>query len=180
MKEEILQELKNELINGYSKRKHPFRYFSLATVHENTPRLRTVVLRKMLPDFTLLIYTDLRSQKVADIQQNDVVSGLFYHPKKLLQLKIDGKAVVISDKTKLKPYWNSIVENSKKDYTTQKSPGTVIKNPDNVSYNDSKNHFCVIKINITKIEYLRLKRPNHIRVAFTKINNDFVGDFLTP
>ncbi len=180
MKEDILQELKNELINGYSKRKHPFRYFSLATVHDDTPRLRTVVLRKMLSDFTLLVYTDLRSQKVADIQQNNAVSGLFYHPKKLLQLKIEGKAVVISDKTTLKPYWNSIGENAKKDYTTQQAPGTAIKNPDDVFYSDAKNHFCVIKINITKIEYLRLKRPNHIRVAFTKTANDFVADFLTP
>ena len=180
MKEDILQELKNELINGYAKRKHPFRYFTFATLNNHTPRLRTVVLRKLIPDCTLLVYTDLRFQKVADIQQNKLVSGLFYHPKKLLQLKIDGKAEIISDAAALKPYWNSINENSKKDYTTQKAPGTKIKNPDHVVYKEDTNYFCVLKINITKIEYLRLKRPNHIRVNFIKTENGFEGDFLVP
>ena len=180
MKETILQELTNELINGYAKRKHPFRYFTLATLTNNIPRLRTVVLRKMFPDFTLLVYTDLRSQKVADIQQNNFVSGLFYHPKKLLQLKIEGEAEVISDTTILKNYWTSVGENAKKDYTTQHAPATVIKNPDDVLYTESKNHFCVLKITITKIEYLRLKRPNHIRIAYTKTADGFKGDFLVP
>lgn len=114
MKEAILQELKNELINGYVKRGHPFRYFTFATIQNNIPRLRTVVLRKLLPDFTLLVYTDLRSQKVTDIKQNNNVSSLFYHPKKLLQIKIEGKAEIITDKEALKPYWNNVGKNQKK------------------------------------------------------------------
>lgn len=180
MKEAILQELKNELINGYAKRGHPFRYFTLATIYNNTVRLRTVVLRKVLTDFTILIYTDLRSQKVIDIQQNNSISALFYHPKKLLQIKIEGNAEIISEEIALKPYWNNVGENAKKDYTTTNAPGTVIKNPDNVSYLEEKTNFCVIKIKPTNIEYLRLKRPNHIRVAFTKTEDEFIGEFLVP
>lgn len=180
MKAEILQDIKHELIIGYSKRGHPFRYFTLATVHDNAPRLRTVVLRKCLPDFTIIIYTDLRSQKVADIQQNTRVSALFYHPKKLLQIKLEGKAEIITDATALKPYWQTVGENSKKDYTTSNAPGTLIKNPDQVDYNNAIAHFCVLKIECTNIEYLRLKRPNHIRALFTKNEEDFKGEFLVP
>ncbi|WP_397446526.1 pyridoxamine 5'-phosphate oxidase family protein [Polaribacter sp. R77954] len=180
MKEDILQEIKNELINGYAKRKHPFRYFTLATINNTIPRLRTAVLRKMQPDFTIIVYTDLRSQKVADIQENNMVSGLFYHPKKLLQIKIEGTAEIISDKNALKPYWSSVGENSKKDYTTEKAPATIIKNPEFVSYSAKTNYFCVLKISISKIEYLRLKRPNHIRVNFIKTETGFKGDFLVP
>ena len=180
MKDSILQDLKYELIKGYAKRGHPFRYFTLATVRDSTPCLRTVVLRQFLPDFTAIVYTDLRSQKVRDIQQNNNVSGLFYHPKKLLQIKLEGQAEIITDETALRAYWDTVGENAKKDYTTSNAPGTRLKNPDHVEYLEDRPNFCVLKLKCSKIEYLHLKRPNHIRVLFTNTNGHFSGEFLVP
>ena len=70
MKEQLLDKIHRELINGYVKKKHPFRYFSLATVEENQPMQRTVVLRKVLKDFTLVFFTDSRSAKVEQLLKN--------------------------------------------------------------------------------------------------------------
>jgi hypothetical protein len=69
---------------------------------------------------------------------------------------------------------------SRKDYTTQIAPGTPIKNPDEVEYNSKENYFCPVKLVPSSIEYLRLKRPNHLRVLFSKSDGDWLGDFLVP
>ena len=181
MTEVFFQELKDELHKILVQKKHPFRYFTLATLGlENIPRLRTVVLRKITDDLTLTFYTDKRSKKIAHLKENNKVSLLFYHPKKLLQVQIEGIATIIDDKTKLKDSWNEVQPNSRKDYTTDCAPGSPIDNPDSVSYLEDKNYFCQVEITPLKIEYLKLKRPNHLRIRYSKTNTDWVGEFLVP
>jgi pyridoxine/pyridoxamine 5'-phosphate oxidase len=180
MEQQFLEETRRELINGYAKKRHPFRYFTLATLNNGKPRQRTVVLRKMLPDFNLLLYTDKRSQKVADITANSAVSALFYHPKKLIQLRLEGKAQVITDKDQLKDYWTRIAETSKKDYITTLAPGTAIENPDHTTYNEDNPYFCALQIIPETIEYLRLKRPHHLRIKYVREAARWEGQFLVP
>ena len=180
MTDQILKEIRAELTNGHIKKRHPFRYFTFATSHNGSPRQRTVVLRKMLPDLNILFYTDARSHKVEDFKKNSQVSALFYHPKKLMQVRVEGEAQIITDPKQLKQYWNNIQESSKKDYITERAPGSPIKNPDNVDYLEEEHHFCAVKIVPKCIEYLRLKRPNHIRVLFIKKEDKWNGKFLVP
>ncbi len=177
----FFEELNNELHKGVHKKGHPFRYFTLATVGANgLARLRTVVLRQVSQDLKLTIYTDNRTKKVAHIKANSQVSLLFYHPKNLLQLKIEGTAQLVFDEERLKKYWSGVQLSSRKDYITENSPGTEIKNPDEISYLEDKNYFLMIDIVPKKIEYLKLKRPNHIRAEFVKENEDWNGTFLVP
>ncbi|TXD50751.1 MULTISPECIES: pyridoxamine 5'-phosphate oxidase family protein [unclassified Polaribacter] len=180
MKNQILEEAKQELVNGHSKKRHAFRYFVLATNENGKPRQRTVVLRKTLADLSLVIYTDKRTQKVKDIQDNAEFSALFYDSKKLLQIRVEGKAELITDKEQIATYWHTVQAESRKDYTTSIAPGTPIKNPDEVGYKAEENYFCPVKLIPNTIEYLRLKRPNHIRVLFTRMDTDWSGEFLVP
>lgn len=180
MELEFLEKARRELINGYVKKRHPFRYFTLATIHKDSPRQRTVVLRKLLPDFSLLIYTDKRSQKVNDISKNASVGALFYHPKQFLQLRMDARAELVTDANQLNSYWQNIPENSRKDYITTRTPGTQIDNPDHVDYDPETNYFTAIRLIPKTIEYLQLKRPNHLRIRFTKQINEWTGQFLVP
>lgn len=181
MKQELLEATKRELINGFTKKKHPFRYFSLATVGaDGKPHQRTVVLRKMDSNFNLMIYTDTRSHKIKDIERQPEVSALFYHPKKLLQIRVEGTAHQISDSEVLEDRWHAIPENSRKDYITVNAPGSPIGNPDQVNYNTNKGHFSIIEIIPHTIEYLQLKRPNHIRVEFNSQGKEWKGKFLVP
>ena len=179
MMDTFLIDCEQELIKGYSKKHHPFRYFTLATQGKELKQ-RTVVLRKLLPDFTVVFFTDARSSKIASIQENESVSALFYHPKKLLQIQISGTAKRISDPLKIKEYWSSVGENAKKDYTTTSAPGSPIKNPDHIEYDFEQNYFSPIEIIPSSIECLQLKRPNHLRVLYTKENEKWTGQFLTP
>ncbi len=181
MKKQIFEELKRELVNGHSKKGHPFRYFSLATIAKtNTSQQRTVVLRKTDSNLELLFYTDRRSSKIQQVQANKNVSCLFYHPKKLLQVKIEGIAKIVDDTKTLVSLWGGIPIKSRKDYTTTKAPSSLINNPDEVDYLNEGNHFCAVRIIPNKIEYLRLKRPNHLRVLFKKEDENWKDDFLVP
>ena len=177
---EYLQKCEAELVNGYAKKRHPFRYFSLATVDGSKPRLRTVVLRKILPDFTLLFYTDKRSQKVDDFENNANVSALFYNPKQLLQIRIDGHVEFVSDEGEIKNYWNNIPENSRKDYITKLKPGTPLHDDAEVEYDEENPNFLAVKIVANKIEYLQLQRPSHLRLQFEKQDGDWIFQNLVP
>lgn len=180
MEDHFLEECRRELINGHTKKHHPFRFFSLATIHNNKPRQRTVVLRRLLPNFKILFYTDIRSQKVEDLEENNAISALFYHPKKLLQIKIDGVCRLIKDSKDIEPYIANLPTTSRKDYITSLAPGSEIKNPDNVEYLNGEINFCAIQILPKTIEILQLKRPNHIRIQYTLENNEWKGQFLVP
>ena len=180
MKNQYLEEAMRELVNGHSKKRHPFRYFVLATNENGKPRQRTVVLRKTLLDSSLVIYTDKRTQKIKDIQNNSEFSALFYDSKKLLQIRVEGKAELITDKQQIATYWQTVQDSSKKDYTTNRAPGTLIKNPDDVGYESKENYFCPVKLIPNSIEYLRLKRPNHLRVLFSRVGTNWSGEFLVP
>lgn len=180
MKNQYLEEALRELVNGHAKKRHPFRYFVLATNENGKPTQRTVVLRKTLADQSLVIYTDKRTQKIKEIQKNPVFSALFYDTKRLLQIRVEGKAELITDTAQIASYWHTVQAASRKDYTTKLAPGTPIENLEEVEYTSTGNYFCPVKLVPQTIEYLRLQRPNHVRVLFSKIENDWSGEFLVP
>jgi pyridoxine/pyridoxamine 5'-phosphate oxidase len=77
------------------------------------PRQRTVVLKTLL-DLSLVIYTDKELKNKRDIQNNSEFSALFYDSKKLLQIRIEGKAELITDKEQIATYWHTVQQASKK------------------------------------------------------------------
>ncbi|SDG69511.1 pyridoxamine 5'-phosphate oxidase family protein [Psychroflexus sediminis] len=179
MLNQILEDLKNEVKSGYLKKKHPFRYPSLASIEDNSPTQRTVVLRDTSDDFELIMYTDERSDKISQFENNPNSSLLFYNHKKLLQVKIEGKMKMIKSGEEYKKYWSKVQGKSQKDFITQKPPGTPIENPDEIEYKEDEHHFCLLKLVPERMESLQLKRPNHIRAVFEK-SNDWEGQFLNP
>lgn len=177
----FFEDLKDQLFKGVHKKGHPFRYGVLGTVgFNNEPVLRNVVLRKVSDDLELTFYTDARTKKLEHLRKNNKVSILFYHSKQLLQVKIEGTCSFVTDEATLKKYWTGVQPNSRKDYTTNAPPGSLISNPDMVEYLEIENHFAIVKITPTKIEYLKLKRPNHLRIEFSKKNGQWNGQFLVP
>jgi len=177
----FFKELQDELRQGTTLKGHPFRYCALATLGlEKMPRLRTIVLRKIDASLNLIFYTDTRSKKVLHIKENNRVSLLFYHPEKLLQIRIEGIATIIKDPNTLKEHRKNIQESSRKDYTTKTAPGSTISSPDAVEYLDDTDYFCMVNIEPFKIEYLKLKRPNHIRVRFSRKDALWESEFLVP
>jgi pyridoxine/pyridoxamine 5'-phosphate oxidase len=179
MLNQIFKDLQNEIKLGYLKKKHPFRYPSLATIENQCPIQRTVVLRDSKADFELVIFTDERSNKVRQLRKNPNASLLFYHPKKLMQIKVEGLIKIITSGEDYITYWSKVQGKSQSDFTTQKAPGTLIDNPDHVNYKEDDHHFCILELVPKRIEYLQLKRPHHIRARFDSEQN-WKGQFLNP
>ncbi|MBU2996588.1 pyridoxamine 5'-phosphate oxidase family protein [Cellulophaga baltica] len=177
----IFSEIKEELNKGINEYGHPFRFFTLGTLSaNNSPRLRTVVFRDFSENWNISFFTDKRSQKVIDIDKNNKVSSLFYHPEKRIQLHIEGTAHLVKNEKIINKHWNQTPEEAKKDYTTSLAPGSCIENQTEIEYLNEENHFCIITIEINTIEYLRLDKPNHAKIKYTKKGNEWKNDFLVP
>lgn len=182
MKEQKWDEIIREIEAGLQDPAHPFKLATLATVGlGNLPRLRTVRIRDFdSQHMRLTFYTDSRSKKILHIKENKKVSMLFYHPEKMLQLRLEGLAVRERDETVLQTLWKQIEGNSRQDYLTVSAPGTEIQSPDKIEYLKEQSFFSAIYILPFKIEYLQLKRPNHLRIRFSKQEGNWKSDFLVP
>ena len=175
---EILDSIFKELKKGTQINSHPFRYTCLGTVDfSGNPQQRMVVIRD-ISNNEITIYTDNRTEKVSEIKSNANASLLFYDYKKMKQLKLSGKITV--DQSPDKSLWNAIPAKAKKDYTTKNKPGTKIKNPEDISYTETFENFCVLKFAFTKMDYLNITRPNHVRAQFLLIDNMWEGSFIVP
>ncbi len=177
----IFSTIQSDLKKATETAGHPFRYFTLATSSINgTPRLRTLVLREVDEELNFTVYTDKRSKKITHIREHNIVSLLFLDTESLLQLSIRAKAKIIADDGILKNIWEQVPERSRKEYTTKLAPGEDIKDPEKIDFLQEENFFTAIKLIPDKIEYLRLNKPNHVRVLFKKEKGEWKGSYLVP
>lgn len=178
---DLFEEVIAEWRSSYKSRFHPFKYVTLTTIGKNDfPRSRTVVVREIHDNHDIVIFTDARSSKAKQLLINSKACLLAYHPKKLKQLRWDGHLLPITDPDEVKRLFQKVSPKSLKDYTTTVAPGSEIKNPDNVDYllrNEA--FFQPLKFVPTQMEYLQLKRPNHLRALFVR-DEDWQGRWLTP
>ena len=178
MLEGLFQECNNQWAQVKDSKKHAFRFFTLATIaSDGRPHVRTVVLRNFNPkDISFTIYTDSRSQKLQELEQDKRAQLLFYDPKRMLQIVV---SVVLLENINENKIYDDIPEHSKKDYSSIIIPGSKINSPDKLQFNFSKGFFSKLTFKAETIEYLRLKRPNHLRAFFT-IEDNWKGIFLVP
>ncbi len=181
MTTKIFQDLKEEIQLADTEKNHPFRYATLGTVGlDKMARLRTIVVRNVSDDFIFTFYTDKRSKKLTHIIENNKVGLLFFHPQKMIQIKIEGLAMVVKDPIMIAHHWSNIKAHSKKDYTTAAAPGTDIAAYDTIEYLREDNYFCVVQVAPHKIEYLQLGRSNHIRIKYSKAYENWKGKYVAP
>ncbi|WP_041633300.1 pyridoxamine 5'-phosphate oxidase family protein [Maribacter sp. HTCC2170] len=181
MADRIFEKIKQELKKGAFKKGHYFKYFTLATLGvDKYARLRLVALRNVSEDLKLTFFTDKRSKKVLHIKENNKVSLLFYHHKKLVQLRIEGLAKINNDQFEIKKNWAEVGAESKKDYLTKKAPGTSIKSPENLEYLKEGDFFSIVEIEPFRIEYLKLKKNGHSKIKFDKTDKGWSSEYLVP
>ncbi len=160
--EAVLAQLKRATAD----RRHPFREVVLSTMDaKQRPNSRTVILRGFTEPDQIMIYTDIRSDKVAEIRSNPDVCLLFYHPPKKLQLKVMGEAIIHHQNNLSKREWINSGKHGAASYTALLEPGTVISSPDEAweRHESDHRHFCVILIQASSMEFLQLNGDQHLR-----------------
>jgi pyridoxine/pyridoxamine 5'-phosphate oxidase len=172
-----------ELLKGSVKKNHPFQNTVLSTIDGKKTASRWVVFRKLTDQETYLIFTDYRSDKVSQLKKNAQCALLFYHNRQGLQVRINGKAVIHHEDDLTKKYWPGIKGSSVKNYTTEVAPGTPITKQEEGLKWDAEfgdKHFAILEILPEKMDVLQLDRDGHIRVGFTREQEDWKGSFLVP
>jgi hypothetical protein len=171
-----------QLARGVQKKNHPFREVAMATSDE-TPNIRMVILRKIESDpFSIFVYTDNRSDKIAELGDNPFASFLFWHPSAKFQLKLKTKVTIHRNDKLAKECWGSIGVKGKESYNTEKPPGAELeadKNPEmpmRAKYSDSD--FCVLECKALEMEALQLRREGHIRARFSLLRGE--QNFIVP
>ena len=189
----ILQDCWHRMINGTTVKNHPFRSPSIATVENDCPVIRTVVLRKALAtEKTLIFHTDYRSPKLNQIVKNDKVSWLFYDQKAKIQLRIKTNATVHhNDEITLKQ-WVAARPESKKTYLVQPAPSAISDfSTDGLSefketelsdkqLDTGYQNFAVIKCMVKELDWLYLNKDGHRRAKFIFQNDTVKQYWLVP
>ncbi len=174
---ELLQDTLDELVRGSADRKHPFRFVTLSTIGKhNFPESRLVVFRKFdKENRKIRIYTDSRSEKVADLELNQhKCSLLFWNQKKRWQIRIHAKAEFVKGKEAEQIYQN-LPEAGQDAYNSQLPPSTkvdsFVKSNRHKENYDSEN-FVILELEILDLEILQLKDREHIRAFYSFENGE--------
>lgn len=163
-------------------KKHPWRLVAFVTASPDGPQSRMVVLRAVQPlDNTMLVYTDSRSGKFADIALQPKVSLLFWNPRSNQQLRVWGSAYPLNDDILVNDHWARVPDYSKQEYASLSAPGTIRGSAQaGLDLASARNNFSVLEITATRMEHLILSREGHQRVLYEFIDQQWTPTELIP
>lgn len=177
---ELFELAKAQLTRSNADRRHPFRYCYVATSGD-FPELRMVVKRNFGPDWSVLFFTDARTPKVEQIRNEDRVSVLFYDDKKLLQIRMKGRAVLIDEEHEDYGRYVDQVNASpaQSDYKSIQAPGTEVSGEKDIKWGDAL-HFMAIRIEPDYLDILKLGKEQHTRRAYVRDGAEWQEKILVP
>ncbi|HMO33181.1 MAG TPA: pyridoxamine 5'-phosphate oxidase family protein [Lacibacter sp.] len=162
----------------------PFHTGAVATVFNNIPELRTVVLRRAdAPGRKLFFHTDIRSPKVTHLQRQPALSWLFYHAPSRIQLRCYAQAQVHSIGPVADYGWEQSRLSSRLCYTPADAPGTFLPAPVFTNLNrhtaspelleTARRHFAVVETTVHAMDWVFLHHDGHRRAFFDYSNQLF-------
>jgi len=168
------------LLNGSLKSKDAFHLASVANFSNGEISQRTVVLRKVLPQEKLLrFHTDIRSNKWTSLQENNVVSMLFYDAAARIQIRIKGFAVLQYADEIANDAWEKTNVSSRRCYLATVAPSSIselptsglqeqfeLKDPTIAESEAGKINFGVVSVQAQSIDWLWLHHAGHRRAFF--------------
>lgn len=203
--EELGATLWRELAGAAQDRAHEWRQPVLATVcPEFGPQARTVVLREVdVASRTLLLYTDARSPKVAQLQADPRAQLLCWSRTLGWQLRLGGRILVSTEGLDVTSRW-ALLRHTRaaQDYLSPLSPGqpcddTGAKTDGDVegdvegegegeaqaSLDRSRGqraHFAVLRLRVERMDWLSLDPQGHRRAVFDARDAALSGRWCAP
>ena len=163
-----------------SQRRHPLKTPTIITARDNIPSARTMVLRDTLPN-TLIFFSDIRSAKIRDVQNNPNGSIHCYDPRRKLQFRFQVQFSIVQKHPKLER-WRSLGLLRFEDYGSNSPPGSPIAIPETspASLEIAQENFCVLQSQLSKIDLLKLSRTGHQRVEWQYLSSSWELRYLVP
>jgi hypothetical protein len=175
---------------------HPYRTLTFGTAQDDTPHLRTVVLRAVSRAHRrLAFHSDRRSQKVDDIRATGQIAWLGWDRETAEQVRLHGRATVHTDDAVADAMWEAQDPASLDVYAGTAAPGTPVDAPDDgldeavksepvtrADVASGRPHFAVVRTVIDEIDWLHLHPEGHYRARFTYDADAeaFEGSWILP
>lgn len=170
-----------QLARAATERGHPMRVGALATLQDDQPQVRMVVLRSVDIDLAVLCaYTDRRSDKVAALQHAARAEWMFYDAEAGLQLRVAGIAEVHLQGDAVDAAWAGLHAGQRREYQMATAPGTPLEQgAESVSEAAARQHFAVLSLHADRLDVLELQRQQHRRTRFCR-HSQWAPEALTP
>jgi len=192
----ILQWVWDALHQATLSAKHPYHNGMLATLGaEGAVDNRVVVLREVNAQQRWLdCNTDVRAEKVQQIQQHPSVAWLFWNPKAKVQIRIQGQAHIHIDDDIAKHRWEQSTLSSRRCYLAPHAPSSPIDEPDGNLPKEvvgripteqeaaaGWDNFSAVRTQITRIDWLYLYHAGHQRAQFSwDAEGNFSQGWINP
>jgi pyridoxamine 5'-phosphate oxidase len=177
----VLAECWHLLSDGVVDPHHDFHLAALATAHAAFGcTLRTVVLRKVDREAReLWFYTDLRSRKIGEIQEDPRIALLFHALSDDTQLRVQAEAVIHHRDGLAEAAWRALTPRRRRDYlvsgprglpwawATSGLPAELEgRDPNEAESEAGRLNFAVLVCRIRQIDWLYLTPYGHRRANF--------------
>ncbi len=190
----IEQDCWKHLASAVTDRQCSWRLPVMATSTPDGVYQRTLVLRRVCQiTRTVQFHTDLRSDKIVQLQHHAGVSLLFYDHMRGVQLQIQGVASLHHNDSIADALWNASAPESLRTYLGPQSPGTVMPRADinlpghvqgrileRAEIEPGRINFAVIEVHTHRADWLHLSREGNIRARFTYEQGIPEGRWITP
>lgn len=175
------------LVNGAVKGRDPFHLPAVANFSDGDISLRTVVLRKALPEEReLRFHTDTRSPKWKALQVNPAISALFYDAGARIQLRVKGRSILYFNDGITADAWEKTNLSSRRCYLTPFTPSDFSDMPtsglpphieqEEFTLEESevgKDNFGLVGIKVESIDWVWLNHAGHRRAFFDYESGEF-------
>jgi pyridoxamine 5'-phosphate oxidase len=173
----IEAELWRELEAAPRDKQHPWRTPVLATTDGQVGDARTVILREVNAEqATLLIYTDARAGKVAQIAAHPRGTLVMWSPALGWQLRLRVQLQTVNDGLELSSCWARLkLSPAADDYLSPQAPGTPLEHA--IDSRGERAYFALLEASVLSIDWLELHAQGHRRARF---GNDATSCWLQP
>jgi pyridoxamine 5'-phosphate oxidase len=168
----IEAELWRELQAAPRDKLHPWRTPVLATTDGQVGDARTVILRESdHAQARLLVYTDARAGKVAQIGEHPLGTLVMWSPAMGWQLRLRVHLQTVTDGLELSSRWARLkLSPAANDYLSPQAPGTPLEHA--LDTRGDRAHFALLQAQVLSIDWLELHVQGHRRARF--------GNHTTP
>ncbi len=168
--DDVLAEAFRLFARGVADRRSAFRTPSIATIGpDNTPHIRTMVLRQFDPTTRrLLLHTDRRAGKLADLANVPRAAVHVYDARAALQVRLSAHVRVHTDDPVAQAAWAHGAAASHVCYAINPPPGTAVQAPPPAATDQDAGfaNFAVLALTFNTLEWLWLYHGGHRRARF--------------
>jgi pyridoxamine 5'-phosphate oxidase len=160
-----------KLVNGSVKKKNGFRTMCVGTINENNESALRIVINRKVDESqkTIYFYTDNRSRKFQDLEQDNRISLLFYDARQRIQIMVKAHTILHTADLLAIDRWKVTSPHARLGYMTIEPPNTKSDLPTlgyNEQYSEIKpteiesdpfqKNFSVVECKVYELEFLYL------------------------